>query len=230
MENQRQDSFRGGGVAHDADQLREFAEPCTEAWCSQDPEQVAANFASGSLTINESDPSVGRAAITEAARSLMVAFPDMKVLMDDLRIHGEGAEYHWTLVGTNTGPGGSGKTVRISGFEEWIVGEDGLIASLLGHFDEAEYERQLEHGAGSSRLAGADVPGSRLRYRRLCHVDRSGYRCGRTRAPDRSLRRRSGGVGRRAAAPTFRTCGAVAFRARLFDPAPAVRRLPVPAA
>jgi nuclear transport factor 2 (NTF2) superfamily protein len=126
MENQRQDSFRGGGVAHDADQLREFAERCTEAWCSQDPEQVAANFASGSLTINESDPSVGRAAITEAARSLMVAFPDMKVLMDDLRIHGEGAEYHWTLVGTNTGPGGSGKTVRISGFEEWIVGEDGL--------------------------------------------------------------------------------------------------------
>jgi Bacterial regulatory proteins, luxR family len=38
--------------------------------------------------------------------------------MDDLRIHAESAEYHWTLVGTNTGPAGTGKTVRISGFEE----------------------------------------------------------------------------------------------------------------
>ena len=79
----------------------------------------------------------------------MIAFPDMQVLMDDLRLDGEKVEYHWTLVGTNTGPGGTGKRVRISGFEEWTIGEDGLIAASLGHFDEAEYERQLEHGAGT---------------------------------------------------------------------------------
>ena len=29
------------------------------------------------------------------------------------------------------------------------IGEDGLLAASLGHFDEAEYERQLEHGVGS---------------------------------------------------------------------------------
>jgi len=137
-------------VAHDPDQLREFAERYTEAWCSQDPERVAAAYAlNGSLTINGGQPSVGRAAITEAARSFMVAFPDMEVLMDDLRVEGDSAEYHWTLVGTNTGPGGTGKSVRISGFEEWTIGDDGLIAASLGHFDQAEYERQLEHGAGS---------------------------------------------------------------------------------
>jgi hypothetical protein len=38
--------------------------------------------------------------------------------------------------------------VRISGFEEWRIGADGLIAESEGHFDSSEYQRQLEHGAG----------------------------------------------------------------------------------
>ena len=129
------------------DQLRDFARRYTEAWCSQDPGRVAENYApDGSLTINDGPPSVGRVAITEAARSFMVAFPDMQVLMDDLLSKGESVEYRWTLVGTNTGPGGTGHRVRITGFEEWTIGDDGLIAASLGHYDQAEYDRQLEHG------------------------------------------------------------------------------------
>jgi predicted ester cyclase len=108
---------------------------------------VAEHYApDGSLTINDGPPSVGRAAIAEAARAFMVAFPDMRVLIDDLLMHGDKAEYRWTLVGTNTGPGGTGRRVRISGFEEWSMGDDGLIASSLGHYDQAEYERQLDQG------------------------------------------------------------------------------------
>ena len=134
------------------DQLREFARRYTEAWCSQEPARVAENYApDGSLTINDGPPSVGRAAITEAARSFMVAFPDMQVLMDDLVVLGDNAEYRWTLVGTNTGPGGTGRRVRISGFEEWTIGVDGLIAASLGHYDQAEYDRQLEHGVEELR-------------------------------------------------------------------------------
>jgi predicted ester cyclase len=76
----------------------------------------------------------------------MVAFPDLRVLMDDLLMHGDKPEYRWTLVGTNTGPSGTGRRVRISGFEEWSIGSDGLIASSLGHYDQAEYERQLDQG------------------------------------------------------------------------------------
>jgi hypothetical protein len=76
----------------------------------------------------------------------MVAFPDMQVLMDDLVMHGDKAEYHWTLVGTNTGPGGTGQRVRISGFEEWTIGDDGLVAESQGQYDEAEYDRQLVEG------------------------------------------------------------------------------------
>jgi hypothetical protein len=71
----------------------------------------------------------------------------MQVLLDDLRSEGEFAFYHWTLIGTNTGPGGTGYRVRISGFEQWTIGGDELIAESQGHFDSAEYQRQLEHGA-----------------------------------------------------------------------------------
>jgi uncharacterized protein (TIGR02246 family) len=139
-------------VTTDREQLLDFARRYTEAWCSQDPARVAEHYAvDGSLTINGGEPSVGRAAITEAAQSFMSAFPDMQVIMDDLVIRAEGAEYRWTLVGTNTGPGGTGNRVRIGGFEKWTIGDDGLIAASLGHYDQTEYDRQLEHGAEDPR-------------------------------------------------------------------------------
>lgn len=132
----------------DVDELLGFARRYTEAWCSQNPASVAEHYApNGSLTINGGTPSVGRAAITEAARSFMAALPDMRVLMDELRVQENGTEYHWTLTGTNTGPGGTGNRVRISGFEEWTIGDDGLIAESQGHYDEAEYDRQLTQGS-----------------------------------------------------------------------------------
>jgi hypothetical protein len=139
-------------VTHDPDRLLDFARRYTEAWCSQDPASVAEHYApQGSLTINDGPPSIGRASITEAARSFMIAFPDMQVLMDNLVVQAHCIEYHWTLIGTNTGPGGTGKPVRITGFEEWTIGDDGLIAGSLGHYDQAEYDRQLEHGVDELR-------------------------------------------------------------------------------
>jgi predicted ester cyclase len=131
-------------------QLRKFAESYTAAWCSQNAASVAAFYShNGSLTINDGSPAVGREAITEAAQEFMTAFPDMRVFMDDLTIDGEQAIYHWTLQGTNTGPGGTGKRVRISGFEQWSISADDLIAASTGHFDSAEYQRQLEQGPGN---------------------------------------------------------------------------------
>lgn len=133
----------------DINELREFAAEYTAAWCSQDPASVASFFAeNGSLKVNDSEPAVGREAITEVAQGFMTAFPDMVVEMDDVAVQGEHAIYRWTLTGTNTGPGGTGAAVLISGYEQWTIGEDGLIAASTGHFDEAEYQRQLESGAG----------------------------------------------------------------------------------
>jgi len=131
--------------------LREFAVRYTAAWCSQDPARVAAFYSlGGSLIINDGAPAAGRRAITEAAQSFMAAFPDLRVLMDDLLVRSDRAEYHWTLTGANTGAGGTGNRVRISGIEVWKFGEDGLIAESRGHFDNAAYERQIERGAEES--------------------------------------------------------------------------------
>jgi hypothetical protein len=131
-------------------QLREFATRYTAAWCSQDAARVAAFYAQdGSLKINNGTPSVGRKAITAAAQGFMSAFPDMVVTMDGLSLEGRQAVYRWTLIGTNTGPGGTGRLVRISGHEEWSIGSNGLIAESKGHFDEADYERQLNLGGDS---------------------------------------------------------------------------------
>lgn len=128
--------------------LHEFAQRYTAAWCSQDAASVAAFFSpNGSLAINGGAPAVGRTAIAQAARGFMTAFPDLKVTMDDLLDQGGKVIYKWTLSGTNTGPGGTGQRVRISGYEEWRIGSDGLVAESLGHYDSAEYQRQLEHGA-----------------------------------------------------------------------------------
>jgi len=131
----------------DQQQLVEFARRYTAAWCSGEPANVAAHYSpAGSLTINDGEPAIGRSAITAAARSFMTAFPDLQVLMDDLRVKDARVEYHWTLIGTNTGPGGTGAAVRITGVEEWLIGEDGLIAASLGRYDQAEYDRQLARG------------------------------------------------------------------------------------
>jgi len=93
------------------------------------------------------------------------------VANDDVSRDSDGTKFHWTLTGTNIGPGGTGKRVRISGYELWKIdngadgsratwtgkpervdeqgGEsinDGLIAESKGRFDSAEYERQLKQG------------------------------------------------------------------------------------
>jgi predicted ester cyclase len=86
------------------------------------------------------------APIAEVARGFLHDFPDMIVTMDDVTRDSDGTKFHWTLTGTNTGPGGTGKRVRISGYELWKIDNDGLIAESKGHFDGAEYERQLKHG------------------------------------------------------------------------------------
>lgn len=98
--------------------LQSFAQAYTAAWRSQDAARVASFYAEdGSLSVNDAAPAVGRAAIAEVAQGFMTAFPDMQVFLDDLRLENGRAIYHRTLTGTNTGPGGTGRPVRISGFE-----------------------------------------------------------------------------------------------------------------
>lgn len=127
----------------DTDQLEEFANAYTDAWNSREPARVSAFFEQeGTLFVN-GEPAAGRAAITGVAESFMTAFPDLKLVMDRLEVLEDGARYHWTFSGANTGPGGTGNAVRFSGYEEWRFGSAGLIDVSEGHFDAEDYERQL---------------------------------------------------------------------------------------
>jgi hypothetical protein len=129
------------------DNLTEFAKRYAEAWCSQNPERVTAFFAkNASLTVNDDTAAIGRAAITESARGFMRDLPDMIVNFDKLEPRGDPTAFHWTLIGTNTGPGGTENRVRISGYELWKIENNGLISESKGRFDAADYERQLKHG------------------------------------------------------------------------------------
>ncbi len=131
----------------DAPSFHDFAERYTAAWCSHDPEAVASFFAEdGSLAVNGHPPAVGRAAIAGIAQGFYDAFPDTVVIMDLARFAGDRGVYLWTYVGTNTGPGGTGQAVRFTGWEQWTLTDDGLIAVSDGQFDTVEYERQLAHG------------------------------------------------------------------------------------
>jgi hypothetical protein len=132
--------------------LTDFAIRYAAAWSSQNPVSLASFYTeNGSLTVNGGAPSVGRTAITATARGFMTAFPDMGVKMDHVSQDGSHAIFRWTSTGTNTAPGGTGKSVRISGYEEWTIGADGLITESKGHFDEVEYQRQLNAGAPPAR-------------------------------------------------------------------------------
>ena len=128
----------------DQDHARNFARSYTDAWCSHDPARVAEHYAPGAtIAINGGAPTD----ITEVARSFIANFPDIELFMDDVVVRDDAVEYHWTFTGTNTGPGGTGHRVRISGFEEWTFGDNGLVAESQGHYNQTEYDRQLEHGA-----------------------------------------------------------------------------------
>ena len=128
-------------------ELTAFATRYAAAWSSQNPASLAAFYEEdGSLRVNAGAPAVGRAAIAAKAQAFMTAFPDMVVKLDEMSGGGSHATFHWIWTGTNTGPGGTGKAVRIMGYEEWTLGAQGLIAESKGHYDEEEYKRQVNSG------------------------------------------------------------------------------------
>jgi len=121
-----------------SDELKNFAQCYADAWCSHTPEAVVAFYAkNASISVN-GGPS---APIAEIARSFMRDFPDMIVTFDKLEPRGDRFEFQWTLIGTYAQ---NGNRVRINGYELWRIDDDGLIAESKGHFDAADYERQLK--------------------------------------------------------------------------------------
>jgi steroid delta-isomerase-like uncharacterized protein len=126
------------------EELSDFATRYAAAWSNDDPVAFASFYAeNGSFRINDGEPSVGREAIAATAGSFMAAFPDMLIRVVEVRETDEHVEFHWHWTGTNSGPGGTGNAVDLTGYEQWTLGADGLILETRGYMDDAEYQRQL---------------------------------------------------------------------------------------
>lgn len=124
---------------------KEMAEKYTQAWCSHDPDAVASFFAEdGFIVINGEEPSKGRTEIAAMVQAFYEDFPDLVVRMDDFRTSGTHAVFLWTLDGTNTGSGGTGNRIKVSGWEYWRYTENGLVAESAGHYDSEDYQRQVD--------------------------------------------------------------------------------------
>jgi hypothetical protein len=129
-------------VGRDRKQIEELARAYTEAWCSHEVGRIVDHYVpGGTIAFNGGEP-IG---IEEVASYFAAAYPDGELVMDGLVFKDDLVEYHWTVTGTRAE---TGKRVCISGFEEWTIATDGLIAESQRHYDEAEYDRQLRHGIG----------------------------------------------------------------------------------
>jgi mannose-6-phosphate isomerase-like protein (cupin superfamily)/ketosteroid isomerase-like protein len=148
----------------DRSRLADLATRYAAAWSSRNPASLAAFYAeNGSLSVNGGAPAVGRAAVTAKVGDFMSAFPDMVVKMDAVSRDGDIVLFHWTWTGTNTGPGGTGRAVRISGCEAWTLTADGQILESSGSYDETEYQRQMS----GAPMRPVNVTDTRRRFAEL---------------------------------------------------------------
>lgn len=136
-----------GGSRMTDEELRVFATRYATAWSTQDPQRFVSFYEEdGVLQINDGEPSVGRDVIAATAGGFMAAFPDMVIALVSVSYEGDGARFNWRWTGRNTGPGGTGRSIDMTGYETWTFGPNGLIARSQGHMDQAEYDRQMGVG------------------------------------------------------------------------------------
>ena len=120
--------------------LEALARSYTDAWNSGSAEAVARHYApDGSIVINRGQPWRGRAGVAEMAAGFFADVPDLALTCDGVRAAGDHVVYLWTFTGTHAG---SGRLLRVVGWEEWDVDADLLVTASRGWFDAEDYARQ----------------------------------------------------------------------------------------
>lgn len=126
------------------EQVLAFGTEYAEAWSSSDPARVVSMFApDGSIAINGGPPAAGVDGIANVAQSYMSAFPDLQVTCERMERVGNQWKWFWRMRGAFSGAGGTGKRIDIRGWEVLTLTLDGRINHAEGHFNQAEYDRQL---------------------------------------------------------------------------------------
>lgn len=133
-----------GTFLEGAASLNSFADQIGMTWSRHNASEVAKLYSeSVTLEINDEPVLAGRKSVEGAVQSIMTAYPDLVVKFDHLELKGDRVLYHWTFIGTNSGPGGTGNRVRISGYEDWKIGPDWLITDAKRHYNARDWERQV---------------------------------------------------------------------------------------
>jgi uncharacterized protein (TIGR02246 family) len=120
--------------------VRQIADAYTAAWNSGSADAVAMFFAEdGRIVINRGSPWEGRAGVAQMAAGFFADVPDLTLVCDGIRVAGDHVAYLWTFTGTHAG---SGRALRVSGWEEWDMDADGKVTASRGWFDADDYARQ----------------------------------------------------------------------------------------
>ncbi len=123
------------------DGIAAIAADYTAAWNSGSAEAVASFYAeTGGIVINRGTPWEGRAGVQAMAEGFFADVPDLTLTCDGLRVAGDHVVYLWTFTGHHAG---TGNPLRITGWEEWDLDEDGKVAASRGWFDAEDYARQV---------------------------------------------------------------------------------------
>ena len=119
-----------------------MAKDYTAAWNSKSPKAVASFYAEdGQIIINRGNPWKGRSGIEEMASGFYADVPDLSLTCDEVRCAGSHAVYVWTFTGHHAN---SKNPLKISGWEEWELGDDLKVKASLGWYDADGYARQVE--------------------------------------------------------------------------------------
>ena len=120
---------------------RQLAADYTAAWNTGRPEAVAGFFTEdGGIVINRGTPWQGRSGVAEMAAGFYADVPDLALVCDGIRLAGSHMVYLWTFTGTHSG---TGRPLRIAGWEEWDLGDDMKVTASRGWFDAGEWARQV---------------------------------------------------------------------------------------
>jgi uncharacterized protein (TIGR02246 family) len=121
-------------------EARQLAADYTAAWNTGRPEAVAAFFAeTGGIVINRGPLWEGRAGVAAMAAGFFADVPDLALRCDGVKLAGSHMLYLWTFTGTHSG---TGRALRITGWEEWELGADLMVTASRGWFDPDEWTRQ----------------------------------------------------------------------------------------
>lgn len=124
-----------------AQQVAQMAMEHAAAWSAGDPGKIAELFAEdGAISVNGGEPHVGRAAISDNARSLLATFPGLVVHCHQTRHAGDRAVFIWTLEGQHAD---TGNLVSLPGWHEWELDDDMHVKRCRGFFDASDLERQI---------------------------------------------------------------------------------------